>query len=151
MIMSHRCLCSWYPDCPCPKVLAPVCGKDGVTYNNKCLAKCNNVVEFKCEDECGKCGNANGNGLHFQIRHCTCALLHMIIMMRNSFHSKLIDARHCFSGCAQCGKIKGSPSCCGKGGSWFQKCGRNNDPKFEHTWGEGVKACPITPSKPKSK
>ena len=40
--------------------------------------------------------------------------------------------------------MKGALTCCGKGGSWFQKCGRNNDPKFEHTWGEGTKACAAT-------
>ena len=53
-----------------------------------------------------------------------------------------------FSECPQCGIIKGSPSCCGKGGSWFKNCGRLGDPNFEHTWNEGIKACTITTPKP---
>ena len=52
----NGCLFPCNPDCVCPKILNPVCGNDGVTYNNKCLAKCNNVEQFKCENECGKCG-----------------------------------------------------------------------------------------------
>ena len=43
-----------------------------------------------------------------------------------------------FSECI-CGTSKAGPSCCGKGGSWQGKCGR--DARFEHTWGDGLKAC----------
>ena len=39
-------------------------------------------------------------------------------------------------------------TCCGKGGSWFQNCGRPGDPNFEHTWGEGTKACAATNNAP---
>jgi coxsackievirus/adenovirus receptor len=30
--------------CPCPRILAPVCGADGKKYNNKCLAECAGVT-----------------------------------------------------------------------------------------------------------
>ena len=36
-------------------MLNPVCGMDGVTYNNKCYAKCNNVINLKCAESCEKC------------------------------------------------------------------------------------------------
>ena len=44
-----------FPVCICPAFSSPVCGIDGVTYNNKCHAKCNKVVEFKCESRCDEC------------------------------------------------------------------------------------------------
>lgn len=39
--------------CPCPKILKWVCGKDGVSYSNDCLAKCNGTTvayEGRCAD-----------------------------------------------------------------------------------------------------
>ena len=38
--------------CPCPKIYKPVCGKDGNTYANACIAKCKNV-DYK-DGECSK-------------------------------------------------------------------------------------------------
>ena len=60
-----------FSDCSCSKNLNPVCGNDGVTYNNKCLARCNNVVKFKCENSCEKCRDApRGNTSNLYPRHC---------------------------------------------------------------------------------
>ncbi|KAG2487687.1 hypothetical protein HYH03_013687 [Edaphochlamys debaryana] len=42
--------------CPCPRILAPVCGTDNVTYNNDCIATCAGArVAYK-----GKCANPAG-------------------------------------------------------------------------------------------
>ena len=45
--------------------------------------------------------------------------------------------------CPQCGdKNKfGKSSCCGRGGSWFQKCGDPGESNFDHTWSDGIEAC----------
>merc|ERR1712032_1285595 len=45
--------------------------------------------------------------------------------------------------CPRCGSIKksGKLSCCGRGGSWFKKCGGAGNAKLEHTWHEGIQAC----------
>ena len=38
-------------------------------------------------------------------------------------------------------------SCCGRGGSWFGRCGITGGIKFDHTWSEGLQACEATQSK----
>ena len=44
--------------------------------------------------------------------------------------------------CPNCGtKKSGKASCCGRGGTWFGRCGDLNNFKFEHTWVEGIRAC----------
>ena len=45
--------------------------------------------------------------------------------------------------CPKCGSMKksGERSCCARGGSWFQECGDAGDPRFAHTWTEGMQAC----------
>ena len=45
--------------------------------------------------------------------------------------------------CPKCGTIEKSDklSCCGRGGSWFNNCGRDSNSKFDYTWYEGIQAC----------
>ena len=54
--------------------------------------------------------------------------------------------------CSKCGTVKktGKLSCCARGGTWFEKCGDTEDPKFEHTWAEGIQACNELASAPQS-
>ena len=45
--------------------------------------------------------------------------------------------------CPVCGVMRtsGMPSCCVRGGAWFQKCGDAGDARFEHSWTDGIQAC----------
>ena len=45
--------------------------------------------------------------------------------------------------CPICGTMakSGKMSCCGRGGSWFKKCGGAGNAKLQHTWHEGIQAC----------
>ena len=44
--------------------------------------------------------------------------------------------------CPKCVVDKsGKPSCCARGGAWFNKCGDASDTQFDHTWAEGIQAC----------
>ena len=45
--------------------------------------------------------------------------------------------------CSKCATIKKSDklSCCAPGGAWFNNCGTSDNPNFDHTWIEGMKAC----------
>ena len=45
--------------------------------------------------------------------------------------------------CSVCGIIKksGKLSCCGRGGSWFEKCGSVGNGNLGHAWYEGIRAC----------
>ena len=62
-----------------------------------------------------------------------------------SIHAKTLTdtATTTVSVCPRCGSIKksGKPSCCGRGGSWFKKCGGAGNAKLQHTWHEGIQAC----------
>ena len=35
----------------------------------------------------------------------------------------------------------GKLTCCARKGAWFEKCGDDGDPNFDHTWTEGVDSC----------
>ena len=119
LLQSRKCRAG-VSNCICPAIFAPVCGIDGVTYSNKCRAICNGMMEFKCENECKKCGKGDHLALASNIAHIV-----------------IVDA-----GCANCGLSKqGDITCCGNGGSWVGKCGRVGDAEFEHTWIEGLRAC----------
>ena len=40
-------------DCMCYEIYKPVCGCNGKTYGNDCVARCQNITDFK-EGECPK-------------------------------------------------------------------------------------------------
>ena len=45
--------------------------------------------------------------------------------------------------CPKCvtSKHTGRTSCCGTGGAWYLNCGDPGDSNFDHTWGDGMRAC----------
>ena len=45
--------------------------------------------------------------------------------------------------CPKCGinPNSGKPSCCVRGGAWFENCGDAGDSNSDHTWAEGLRAC----------
>ena len=107
-----------------------MCGKDGVTYKNKCLAKCNKVVKLKCEKACGECEVAKKKTSGNALGPCSW----------QSIHNYWLTQNICSPGGCKCAPGKDGPTCCAKGGSWFGKCGPNR----EHSWTEGAKACEKT-------
>ena len=57
--------------------------------------------------------------------------------------------KHTCSVCPRCGVASsGQVSCCGRGGAWQGACGPRGSAEFEHTWGDGVKACETTSPRP---
>ena len=61
--------------------------------------------------------------------------------------SKVVPAITGAISCPKCGiKESGKLSCCGRGGTWFRKCGDPGDSSFEHTWDEGSHVCDIVKS-----
>ena len=67
-----------YNKCGCPQIFSPVCGVDGNTYPNACLAACAGVAVAStgacpmstsmpttqtCQCTCTSNGNGNGNGI----------------------------------------------------------------------------------------
>merc|ERR1712032_829882 len=51
--------------CACPKILKPVCGKDGKTYSNACLAKCADV-DVDTHVPASECGKKGQGGLRLK-------------------------------------------------------------------------------------
>ena len=130
------------PGCNCPiYVLRPVCGNDGVTYNNKCLAECNGVTELKCEKACDKCGDDTGN------KGKTLTL--GILLICNQTHNLTMKNIFLSSECQNCGlNNRGVSTCCGKGGSWKGLCGFEGEPGFKYTWTKGEEVCSETTPTP---
>merc|ERR1711942_500024 len=48
---KEEALCPAAPGCACPYVKSPVCGSDGKTYSNGCLADCDGVA-ISCDRKC---------------------------------------------------------------------------------------------------
>ena len=57
--------------------------------------------------------------------------------------ARAVTAAPVSSVCLECGTMQksGKISCCGRGGSWFGRCGSAENSNLAHTWYEGIRAC----------
>lgn len=58
---TDKCLGERSVSCNCPQVLKPVCGCNGVTYDNGCVANCEGVTSYTF-GACPGTGASTGSG-----------------------------------------------------------------------------------------
>ena len=106
---------------------------------------------------CGGDGSRNADHRWFEgLEACKCKskvkVMRLIdpLCIPSSDHFSLCVFEHCLCVrptamavglvCPKCGTVKksGKMSCCGRGGSWFRKCGSFGN---THTWYEGIQIC----------
>ena len=77
-----------------------------------------------------------------------CAIHHGVVLTPTSpAATPATTSPHAVSSSNECPKCTtnkaGKPSCCARGGSWFNNCGDAGDTQSAHTWVEGIQVCKV--------
>lgn len=100
-------------ECKCPRNFMPVCGSDGKSYNNKCLAECAKVTVLQQQpDAAGKCPQPSAAGTNKVSEEAGCRCPRNLVPVCGS-DGKSYNNK-CLAECAKVTVVQQKPDANGK-------------------------------------